>query len=1264
MPLTRYNPMQRKEKTSGQPVAVKPLRPLILIAALMLLIPMIFLALLHLPIVQNLIIKQIITHVERNVAVEVHLESFHWWPIGRLRLTQISVQHQGHNLLHCDQVNLSYRFSMRRPFFSMSRITLTRPRVQLHKDLDGNWILPGIRTANPQSPERGTWPWGTLIPLEVIRVEAGSILVQQQGRTVPLLSLQNVNGTLAALLEAVNSVPGFRMNLKHLEGQLEQPRVGKLRLVGEVVWRDGHFLLNALQVDVAERTQLLVEGDFAFSPQLDANININIAPLCWACIPALHDRLPGVESLWGHLHLAVHAGKFVVEHKLTAEAVTLDGTLTLNADPQSAGSVHWVTAFEDLKVPYRQGSLGGRLNGQLEATVEGFQPESMHGQVECHLERSSIGRETIDKGSLRANYENGNFTLNFIDLRTPFGSLIASGAVDLTGLWDKDHRGKAEAKLEIKGRDLERLLALPIQHQPLDLQMNLQGHYGSGQLKDLPKWNATAALQLNAPGVVGAKATATYESRTLNLQYNMDARNLQVLAEFAPQWAMQGQLESQGTFHGKWPEFLWDGKILLKKFQYAGVLCENCAITGRGELQGRRANRQLTLNASGLSIGDVLTRTARLELEQTESSCQFKLSGEKIANHGSLQLTGMVHDLWTLPGRLALQNGRLGWRDQNWALDGQLAFDPTTISVETLRLRQDAQELRLSGRLSSEKENQLQLTWDRMRIEKLLAHLGIDVPVSGDIAGNAQLTGSLEQPQGSLDCKITRGRLYGEQNFESQVRGSFAARQLNLAGTLRSSSVETPVSFSGYIPLHFSLKPVSMSLLRDQPLAASLQLTGLDAASLLPYIPVIDKVAGRLGTSAKLSGTFNQPELNASGSWTQGTLQLKPWPFDAQQLQLEWQADSHQISIRTAKLEILGGHASVAGEIKPSLGMPREINLQADAQDITIPEIYGISGKGSGHFGLLQTSQATKIIGTFDFTQAAMNLGEFETDLARNIQVIGDDSDKLILEVNSSKQSNPQAPDRVEMDLELKTPPAGTWVRGKGLDAEVKGTVRLRKDSAGPLKVFGNLRSIRGTYTFQGHRLTIVEGELAFLGVTEPIPTLSVLGQKEVQGVTIQVRVTGPLSQPKLLLSSLPAMNQVDILSYLLFGRAATQLTSKENAGLQQNAAIFFGSDASREFKKLLGDSPFAPDVLQLSNSEKGGGVVEIGKYLTPDFYVTYEKGLTSDQGDQIQLEYRFNRHISIQSQIGLNQQRTLQSQTTERDQSGIDVLWRYDFGD
>jgi autotransporter translocation and assembly factor TamB len=61
--------------------------------------------------------------------------------------------------------------------------------------------------------------------------------------------------------------------------------------------------------------------------------------------------------------------------------------------------------------------------------------------------------------------------------------------------------------------------------------------------------------------------------------------------------------------------------------------------------------------------------------------------------------------------------------------------------------------------------------------------------------------------------------------------------------------------------------------------------------------------------------------------------------------------------------------------------------------------------------------------------------------------------------------------------------------------------------------------------------------------------------------------------------------------------------------------------------------------------------VIEIGKHITPDLSVTYGQGVMGETEKQVQVEYRINRHLSIQTQVG------------SEEQSGVDVFWRYDFG-
>ncbi|MEM5789040.1 MAG: translocation/assembly module TamB domain-containing protein, partial [Syntrophobacteraceae bacterium] len=115
-------------------------------------------------------------------------------------------------------------------------------------------------------------------------------------------------------------------------------------------------------------------------------------------------------------------------------------------------------------------------------------------------------------------------------------------------------------------------------------------------------------------------------------------------------------------------------------------------------------------------------------------------------------------------------------------------------------------------------------------------------------------------------------------------------------------------------------------------------------------------------------------------------------------------------------------------------------------------------------------------------------------------------------------------------------------------------------------------------------------------------------------------------------------------------------------------AAAWLGSETSNVMRSMFGNNPFAPDSLGYRstvgkgergftnrpdpvNGAKESGIIEIGKHITPDLYVTYGRSIKGEQANEMQVEYRLNRNLSVQTQVG------------GAEQSGIDVFWRHDFG-
>ncbi len=158
------------------------------------------------------------------------------------------------------------------------------------------------------------------------------------------------------------------------------------------------------------------------------------------------------------------------------------------------------------------------------------------------------------------------------------------------------------------------------------------------------------------------------------------------------------------------------------------------------------------------------------------------------------------------------------------------------------------------------------------------------------------------------------------------------------------------------------------------------------------------------------------------------------------------------------------------------------------------------------------------------------------------------------------------------------------FVRGRGLQAELGGDVRITGTSADPV-VIGAFELRRGDITLAGQRITLVRGKVSFTG--DLTPTLDFLAQTQASEVTAQIAVTGRAAEPEFMISSQPALPQDEVISRLLFDRATGGLNGFQALQLAQTIAQLSGdggADGFGELRKALG-----ADSLDVSAGASGG---------------------------------------------------------------------------
>jgi translocation and assembly module TamB len=206
-------------------------------------------------------------------------------------------------------------------------------------------------------------------------------------------------------------------------------------------------------------------------------------------------------------------------------------------------------------------------------------------------------------------------------------------------------------------------------------------------------------------------------------------------------------------------------------------------------------------------------------------------------------------------------------------------------------------------------------------------------------------------------------------------------------------------------------------------------------------------------------------------------------------------------------------------------------------------------------------------------------------------------------------------------------------IRGHGLDAGLRGDLRLTTPANGRLAVDGSLRTVDGTYQAYGQKLTIDRGILTFTGPVEN-PRLDIEATRPDVDVRVGVLVTGTAQVPRIRLFSDPEMSDLDKLSWLVVGRASEGVGGADTALLQRAALGLLSGEGPGTTDRLTQAIGLDSISVRQGEGETKETIVSVGKQISKRWYVGYERGLNATTGSW-QLIYRIAQRLSIRAQAG-----------------------------
>ncbi|MCR8546756.1 translocation/assembly module TamB domain-containing protein [Salipiger sp. P9] len=217
-------------------------------------------------------------------------------------------------------------------------------------------------------------------------------------------------------------------------------------------------------------------------------------------------------------------------------------------------------------------------------------------------------------------------------------------------------------------------------------------------------------------------------------------------------------------------------------------------------------------------------------------------------------------------------------------------------------------------------------------------------------------------------------------------------------------------------------------------------------------------------------------------------------------------------------------------------------------------------------------------------------------------------------------------PYTLPLDLEIRAP-SRLFVRGRGLDAELGGTLRLTGTSQNVVPV-GRFDLIRGRLDILGQRLTLEKAILRLTGDFDP--TLEVEATSERDGTVIKVALDGQATSPEVSFSSDPARPEEEVLALLLFGRDVTELSALQ--ALRIAAAV--NTLAGKGGEGIVGNlrRGFGLDDFDVTTDDQGNAGLRLGKYISDNIYTDVE--INSGGDTAVNLNIQINRNVKARGQV------------------------------
>jgi translocation and assembly module TamB len=207
------------------------------------------------------------------------------------------------------------------------------------------------------------------------------------------------------------------------------------------------------------------------------------------------------------------------------------------------------------------------------------------------------------------------------------------------------------------------------------------------------------------------------------------------------------------------------------------------------------------------------------------------------------------------------------------------------------------------------------------------------------------------------------------------------------------------------------------------------------------------------------------------------------------------------------------------------------------------------------------------------------------------------------------------------------------YLKGKGLDAQLGGAVRLKGVNGALPSSSGTIQVIKGDYAAYGQRLVIDRGILNFQGPVDN-PGLNIVATRKNLEVQAGVAITGSAQSPRVKLVSTPSVPDSEKLSWLVLGRGMDTANGQDFSALQLAAGILLPAGESVTLQQRIARSAGLEEISLKGSGSLESTVLTLGKRLSARAYLSYERGLAGAES-LAKIDYSLTPRWLVPGQAG-----------------------------